>query len=85
MKVQIWPMCRITDLTGNIMPRLHLTVLRPGTKPYVWRNGFPSFSWLQYEESFLSSSQTEYFASLAKRKNFFTSFPFGTWLSILHV
>jgi len=39
---------------------------------------------LQYEASFLSTSQTKYGASLTTRKYYFTSFPFGTWLSNLH-
>jgi len=58
---------------------------RPGTKPEVCENSFSSFktqiSCLLYETSFLSSSQTKYCASLTTKKYFFTSFPFGTWLS----
>jgi len=49
----------------------------------------PSFKikiyWLQYEASFLSTLQTKYCASLTSRKYFFASFPFGIWLSNLHV
>jgi len=40
---------------------------------------------LHYEASFQSSSQTKYCASLTTRTYFFTSFPFSTWLSNLHV
>jgi len=40
---------------------------------------------LQYEASFLSTSQTKYCASLTTRKYFFISFSFASWLSNLHV
>jgi len=49
------------------------------TKPYVCEKGFPSFkiqiSYLQYEASFLFSSQTKYCASLTTRKYFYTNLP----------
>jgi len=61
---------------------------RPRTKPNVCENSFLSFkitiSCLQYEANLLSTSQTKKYASLTTRKYFFTSFPFGTWLSNLH-
>jgi len=42
------------------MPRLHLTICRPETKPDVCENGFPSFKTqildLQFEAAFLCSS-----------------------------
>jgi len=73
----------------RVMPSLHLTVLTTRKKSDFCENSFPSFkikvSWLQYGASFLFTSQTKYCRSLITRKYFFTSFPFGTWLSNLHV
>jgi len=37
---------------------------------------------MQYEASFLSSSQTKYYASLSTLKYFYTSFLFDTWFQI---
>jgi len=37
------------------------------------------------KQAFLSSSQTKLCSSFARRKYFFTRFPFGNWLSNLHV
>jgi len=62
---------------------------RPGTKPDVCENGFPSFktqiSCLQFYGGFLSFSWTIFCLTLTIRKYVYTSFSFGTWLSNLHV
>jgi len=52
-------------------------------------NSFPSFktqiSCLQYEASFLSTSQTKYCANLATRKYIYVSFLLNSWFYNLHV
>jgi len=74
-------------LFKSLMPRLHLTVStsRNETWRLQKRNFKTQISCLLYEARFLPSSHTKYYVSLTTQKYFYTSLPFSTWLSNLHV
>jgi len=71
------------------MPRLHLAVLTTRNETWCWWKQLSKF---QYSNFLLAvwSKLSIFFTNkilheLDNKKVFFTSFPFGTWLSNLHV